>query len=673
MKPRIFAAGVVALLLVASASARQPAADRFRFERPIDAGGAGPRRLAVDVALLTGAQRSLADLRLFDEKGAAVPYILLQSPVRQRSWTAGEVLPIAATDKASGFEADFLSPQPMDGIQVAGLRPPFLKRLMLEGSGDRGHWTLLAAEGTLFDLPDEGLRQIELSFPSGMYRYLRVTWNDRNSGRVPLPTGVQARHLTGFLPPPPLTARVAVERRASEPGRSRYRVRLPAPRLPVAALDVIVPPDVHVYRQAHVRESRLAGVNVQPADLGFARLSQVAHDGVVAGSMRIPIQPPSEPEIDLVIEDGNNAPLDVSGVSLVFDDLPWVYFEAPAGPITARYGNPAATRPSYDLEAVRDAVHIESVKDAAWGEPRRIPAASDATTAGAPLPDVGAPLDPGLFSVRRPIPDGPSGLVALAIDADVLAHSRGPDAQFADVRVIDESNRQVPYIIERRDEPLTIALPLEPREPEAAAPPAANGRAQSSYLLRLPYAALPSAQLVVETSARVFQRRVELFVERPADRNHRGPWRGVIATTTWAHMDNDQAASALILPMPSVDRTEVWLSIDEGDNSALPITAARLLLPSYRLRFYRRPGAALRLAYGRSDLAAPRYDLALLGPQVLGVEAQELAAAPATSGGAARGAEFISNRTFWILLSSAVLVLLGLIVRLARKQDPALP
>jgi len=127
-----------------------------------------------------------------------------------------------------------------------------------------------------------------------------------------------------------------------------------------------------------------------------------------------------------------------------------------------------------------------------------------------------------------------------------------------------------------------------------------------------------------------------------------------------------------VLPLPHVETNDVWLSIDEGDNSALPITGARLLLPSYRLRFYRHPGAALRLAYGRGDLAAPRYDLALLAPQVLGVEAQELAAAGATPGDAPQK-EFISHRTFWVLLSSAVLVLVGLIVRLARKEDAALP
>jgi hypothetical protein len=474
----------------------------------------------------------------------------------------------------------------------------------------------------------------------------------------------------GLIPPPPLTARLTVERRGSEPGRSRYRVRLPAAHLPVTAIDVVVPGDVHVFRQASVRESRFSGMSLQSAELGRARLTQVARDGVVAGAMRIAIQPPSEPEIDLVIEDGANPPLDVTGVAIVFEELPWIYFEAPGGTVTARYGNASAVRPSYDLEAVRDTVRIESVKDAQWGEPRRLQRAGETASAPPPLPDTGAALDSNLFRVRRAIPDGPAGLVALSLDVDALARSRGPDAQFADVRIIDNANHQVPYVIEQRDEPLAVPVSLERRDPDAATAAGPAGRARSTYVVRLPYGDLRrGAQLVIDTPARVFQRAVEVSVERPPDRYHRTVWHDVVAATTWSHADADEAASALVLPLTRIDSQELWLSIDEGDNTPLPLAGARLLFPSYRLRFYRRPDTSLTLAYGRDDLSAPRYDLALLAPQVLGVEAQELAAAPAAPGTSGTRAEFISHRTFWIFLSSAVLVLLGLIVRLAKKED----
>ncbi len=75
----------------------------------------------------------------------------------------------------------------------------------------------------------------------------------------------------------------------------------------------------------------------------------------------------------------------------------------------------------------------------------------------------------------------------------------------------------------------------------------------------------------------------------------------------------------------------------------------------------------MRLAYGRDDLQAPQYDLALLAPRVMGAAAREVsvvAAGAATSPDAAAG--FASPRAFWIVLAGAVVVLLGLIVQMLR-------
>jgi hypothetical protein len=52
--------------------------------------------------------------------------------------------------------------------------------------------------------------------------------------------------------------------------------------------------------------------------------------------------------------------------------------------------------------------------------------------------------------------------------------------------------------------------------------------------------------------------------------------------------------------------------VDEGDNQALPLSAPRLLLPAYRLRFFPMSEAPCLLLYGQRDLEPPRYDLAPL-------------------------------------------------------------
>jgi hypothetical protein len=672
------AAAAVALSVAAQESAR-PA--RFAYERPIVTAGAGAQRLAVDVPLVAAgapftivprpdglaAAGGLADLRLFDGGGREVPYLLVPAPPSAPDWIGGVVLPVAITEKTSGFEADIGSVETVDAMRVEGLPAPFLKRLVLEGSGDRSHWTMLDPEGTLFDLPDERLRRLEIEFRRGAYRYLRVTWDDTNSGRLPMPRLASARRVSASAPPPVRTRALDAERRPSEPGRSRYRLRLPGARLPIVALQIDVGGSGPLLRQAVVTESRLTGGEVAPATLGRATLRRAVRGGASASELRVPIERPTEAELDLAIEDGNNPPLDLTSVSAVFAELPWIYFEAPDGSLVARYGDASAKAPSYDLEAVRESVKINALPEAQWGEPR--PLVRNSSASPPPdIPAIGAPVDAAAFRFARPIPDGPAGLVALPLDAAALAHSGGPVTRFSDVRIIEPGGRQVPYLVERRDEPLSLDLALEPVTAEVS-PSVRSGRNRTAYRVTLPYVGLPGASVVLDTSARVFQRAVRLGVERPPDRRHRDARYEVFAHRVWQHADQQAAAPALMLQVPSLDVTELILMVDEGDNSALPITAARLLLPSYRLRFYRPAASGVRLAYGRTDLAPPRYDLALLAMQVLGAETREVAADPESGAAAAAAQTLVSPRVFWGLLSLAIVVLLAMIGRLVATSS----
>ena len=282
--------------------------------------------------------------------------------------------------------------------------------------------------------------------------------------------------------------------------------------------------------------------------------------------------------------------------------------------------------------------------------------------------ELGAPLDPARFAFQRTIPGGAPGPVALLVDAFALAHSRGPAEHFADVRILDSSNRQVPYVIEHRDDPLVVPLTPARADPPVSSPAFLKRSNWSTYRLRLPCANLPQSQIAIETSARVFQRGVQLAVLRPGDRHSRTARLETIAATTWGHVATDEdAAVALTLGVLPGDASELWLSIDEGDNSVLPITGVRLLLPSYRARFYRPNQSALLLVYGRSDLLAPRYDLALVSADLLNADASEVTPSPERPTDTNRR-PLVSPTQFWIFLSIAVAVLLALIVHLTRRR-----
>ena len=139
---------------------------------------------------------------------------------------------------------------------------------------------------------------------------------------------------------------------------------------------------------------------------------------------------------------------------------------------------------------------------------------------------------------------------------------------------------------------------------------------------------MPPCDLVLETTARVFEREVSLLVkndrrrrEPPSTgrrpRGHRGgtrtPTRRLRRSSSTAHL-------------PALGSATGRLVVDEGDNQPLPIGAPTVELRTYRLRFMRESPDEMWLVYGKAGLTAPRYDLALLDARLRASEAHEVTA-----------------------------------------------
>lgn len=606
--------------------------------------GTGAQRLDLDLAVLARASRDLHDLRLVAADGREQPYVLVPPATTAPDWRGGRILPLPADKTASGFELDLGQTLAVEGLRVEGLPRPLLKRFRLEGSGDRARWTVLVEEGTLFDLPEERLQLLSCDFPRGAFRYLRVRWDDRSSARVPLPRAAAALGSSGGSAAPLLEA-VPFAARAAEPGVSRYVLRLPGRGLPLRALRLSFAGSGPLLRQATVHESRLEDGRLLPRTLGRAELRRAERGGASASAFRIPITAAEGAELELCIDNGANPPLQLTSVVAEADPQPWVYFEAAQGaPLQARFGDASLPPPRYDLEALREKLAAAGAAAARWGEP-----SASATPAGdrSMDPGPGAVQEPKAFRHLRPLPPAPAGLTALLLDPHALAQSPA----LADLRLLDGQDRQVPYLLERREEPLELRLSL---------PVAAREGRESRYPLPLPQPRLAGATLVLETEARTFRRDLRAELLQPG--GARLLWQG-----RWAQADSLGGAT-LSIPLGGPLEGDLRISVDEGDNQPLRLTGARLLLPAWRLRFFH-PGTPLRLGYG-AELAAPRYDLALLADRLRSVPAQELGLGdpPAASPGSADRQSLL----FWGVLVAAAAALLLLLGRLLKRpaEDP---
>jgi hypothetical protein len=650
------------LLIILCAIPAAPQTPHFRFERQVFLPGTGPHRLAPDVSLIAGAAYSdLRDLRFYDSSGKEVPYLLIPPEAAEFRWKAGKLLPIAATKTSSGFEVDFGSSAPIDSLRLTGIPSPFLKRFRLEGSGDRNHWTLLVAEGILFDLPAESLRMLEVPFATGVFRYLRVMWDDRESALVPAPRSASARLVGAGNAAVPLRARAEFQRLSASPGSSRFQVRLPGPHLPLVALELAVS-ETRLLRTAHATESRLSGGELISKTLGSSTLRRVVQGNVAAADLRIPIGAPEGREIDVMVDDNDNPALNLSSVTLEFRPQPWIYLESSGdAPLVARFGDPQLVSPRYDLEAIRQYIGRTDLKEARWAESRDLQPAESFAEAGI-QPPVGAAIDPKAFHYSRKIPDTPGGLTALVLDAAVLAHS---EADLSDIRIADAGDHQIPYVIEKRPDPMALNVPLIPDNT------AKTSAHQSHYRLALPFENLPAANVVLMTPEKTFQRQITLELARTASNSRSEPSSETLTSMSWRHDDPDSATPPLILALrPSLGTSTVMLTVDEGDNQPLTLSSARLELPLYRLRFFYPANVKLRLLYGQAGLEAARYDLELVAPRLVSVSSRELTLDPESTPPTVPEGNPVQTRVFWAALVIAVVVVLALLVRLLRSEMP---
>lgn len=270
---------------------------------------------------------------------------------------------------------------------------------------------------------------------------------------------------------------------------------------------------------------------------------------------------------------------------------------------------------------------------------------------------LGGPIQRDEFLVSRRLPELPAGLTVLILDTDTLARSH----DLADVRLADANDRQVPYLVERRAEPLSLELEVTP--------PDSRDR-KSVHRFPLPYERWPEGtRLVLTTTARVFDRQVNL--RRGAD-DHHNRRASSILWTTWRHADPDSPAPSLTLDVPARGAHVLEVVVEEEDNAPLPISTARLLVPSAALRFDH-PGTPLFLLYGNQRARAPRYDLALLAPRLAGQPAREVsmpAGAASTHPADERGP---AQKLFWVGIAIAAVVLIVMLVRLLRGETSPVP
>ena len=264
----------------------------------------------------------------------------------------------------------------------------------------------------------------------------------------------------------------------------------------------------------------------------------------------------------------------------------------------------------------------------------------------------------------------------LTLAPEDLAAAR-PD--LGDLRIVDDKDRQVPYILETGAAERRVAMALETRGGSARS----DGRLTRHRLsLRVDGAsdqalALPLWALELDAQEAFFDRPARLLASPgPGERHERTLFSGRLARTVDARATRAPSVRPIAIVLDGTWLSELTLEVDEGDNAPLTIQAAHAVVRVPRVTFKAAPGE-YRLLLGNREATAPRYDLASLRQEVLAYSAVDAEAAvrEANPGYRRFAGDYFTDAPptllLWGTLLAAVAALLFLTLRVLRQPPSA--
>lgn len=650
---RLSGLAVCACLLGAAPAAAAGFAD-WQYRQALSISAPGLVKLSLPPETLDAALAGLEDLRVLDASGAEVPYVI------ERATAAAKVVREAASFRATlAADVTVLTletglAQPLDAVTLVSPADRFIKAVQAEGSADGAIWRVLTQGVPIFRQLN-GAGQLRIPLPPGVWRFLRLTVDDRRSPPVPF-TGARV-HAAAPEPVPLEPAEVRIAERIEAPGETRLTLNLGAARIHLAALHLESPDPLFTRRVTlAVRQVEEDGIREKPLAEGV--IYRVALSGRPAASqLALPVEAvaPSR-ELLLLVRNDDSPPLQIPAVRAQRRPAFVVFLARQPGAHAILTGNRHARAPRYDLAAL--GVHFKAAAVSS-ARPSALAPNPDYRPAEplADVPAVGAALDVSAWAYRKRTQPAAGGVQQIEIDVEVLAHAL---PSLADVRLVSDG-RQLPYILEHT----TIGRPLVPQVTAATDP--RNPRV-TRWTLKVSHGGLPVTRLRCTARTPLFRREVALYEEVADERGARR--RRPLGRAAWVRTpDREAGEQALDLTATPTTDTLV-LETDNGDNPPVELDGFQFFYGVKRILF--KGAADTHLYYGNRRAGAPRYDLGLVAAQMLGADKAVASLGPEERVGKGPWPDRTalagkSGVVFWGVLAVVVAILLFVIARLLPK------
>ena len=630
----------------------------WQHEQPFNVPAPGLVKLNLPVETLDAARPALEDLRLFDDAGNEVPY-LIERPVPVKKVVQNvKSFHISLTLSNTAIVLETGLTQPLDDVMLETPAENFLKPVRIEGSTDLKRWQTLEQGQPIFRQPN-GANRLHVSFPAGTWPWLRLTVDDQRTPPIPF-TGAHIR-VAVTEPAPTVWLPVTIAERNENPGETRLALNLGAANLSLTAVQIETAEPLFS-RQVTFAVPQVSEDSIREQTIGQGAIYRVAIEGQPpVESLSAPLESQARSrELLLFIRNQDSPPLPITAVRIERRPVYLVFLARQAGAYHLLTGNGQCAAPRYDLAALD--MNLKSMAVT----PIKLPPPANNPDYRLPevLPGIeptGAALDVTAWKFRKPVKITRAGAQQLELDLDVLAHAL-PD--FQDLRLLHGSN-QAPYILERTSISRSLA-------PAVTVTNDAKDPKLNRWILKLPQSNLPVTRLSCATQTPLFQREMTLYEERTDERGDK--YRHNLGGTSWVQKP-DRKSREFFLTLDSPPQSDtLFLETHNGDNPPITLEKFQFFYPATRILFKAGPDDELFLYYGNPRVASPSYDLSLVAGQLL--SADKTIASPGTEQQLLKSSwreHEIPGKggvVFWGILALVVVVLLIIISRLLPKSPP---
>ncbi|MGE3316592.1 MAG: hypothetical protein AB7O26_15860 [Planctomycetaceae bacterium] len=411
MMPR---AALLLMVFFSQAAAADDVAT-FRFRKELTLPALEKEELVVfpiDVDVYAESQPNFADLRILDENGNVVPYIVrkdveLRSRPTRVTWKVNDVALKRIDDRGLEIRFSLKDDKPNRDPSPTGMRlvtplTNFEQRVQVYGINDQGAEEPLGKEAVLFDYTENmDVRNDEISLPENNYRKFRIVVQEITSDQESqlmeltrsLRTGTEEErqekvmirrrpfridrielftNSLGHKESGAFTRSYPIEKFTAvvDDLRKFTVITVETHREPLVEFELKTP-NRHFDRRVRVQGIDTGGQTGGEKEeaLATTRISRLDFGDIRKNELRLPFAEQRFRTYRILIDNRDSPPLEYTGVEAKGHAYHVAFFATRGQKLALYYGSDDAKAPDYDVAAIKAAIANDSGKRAELGEP----------------------------------------------------------------------------------------------------------------------------------------------------------------------------------------------------------------------------------------------------------------------------------------------------------------